>query len=66
MGSSLMNCLYMNVQGLQILVNQPSYNAQVLLGRRCSTSTDIWSLGIVLYEIVMGEVPRRGDMEPIR
>lgn len=39
---------------------------EVLTGRRCSEKADIYSFGIVLFEICTGEAPVRGDMRPLR
>ena len=39
---------------------------QVLAGQRCSEAADIWSLAVVLWEIVTGERPHRRQMRPIR
>lgn len=38
----------------------------MLFGDRCSAKSDIYSFGIVLWEIVTGETPLRGDMRPMR
>jgi hypothetical protein len=38
---------------------------EVLAGRRCTEKADIYSLGIVLWEICTGEAPARGDMRAI-
>ncbi|KAL6772225.1 hypothetical protein ACKKBG_A29430 [Auxenochlorella protothecoides x Auxenochlorella symbiontica] len=39
---------------------------EMLFGDRCSAKSDIYSFGIVLWEIVTGETPLRGDMRPMR
>lgn len=38
---------------------------EVLAGRRCTEKVDIYSFGIVLWEICTGEVPVRGDLRPL-
>ena len=35
---------------------------ELLLGRNCTTKADIYSFGVVLWEIVTGELPVRGQM----
>lgn len=39
---------------------------EVLAGRRCTEKADIYSLGVVLWEICTGEAPARGDMRPLK
>ena len=38
----------------------------MLVGARCGRQSDIYSFGIVLWEVCTGETPLRGDMRPIR
>ena len=35
---------------------------ELLLGRNCTTKADMYSFGVVLWEIVTGELPVRGQM----
>ena len=39
---------------------------QVLLGRPCKASSDIYSFGVIMWEIVSGLIPERGRMRPIK
>ena len=39
---------------------------QVLLGRPCKASSDIYSFGVIMWEICVGSIPERGRMGPIR
>ncbi len=39
---------------------------EVLSGRRCTEKADIYSFGVVLWEICTGEAPARGDMRPLK
>lgn len=45
--------------------NQGTWNwsaPEVILGHRCSSPVDIWSFGVVLWEICTGEPPVRGQL----
>ena len=37
-----------------------------LMGQRCSFSSDLFSFGVVLWEICTGERPKRGQMRDVR
>lgn len=39
---------------------------EVLLGSRCTEKVDIYSLGVMLWELVTGESPVRGQLRPVR
>ena len=39
---------------------------EVLAGRRCSEMADIYSFGVVLWEVCTGEPPVRGHMRPLQ
>ena len=39
---------------------------EVLTGGHCSELSDIYSLGVVLWEICTGETPKRGSMREVR
>lgn len=39
---------------------------EVLTGQRCTDKADIFSLGIVIWEVCTGHTPVRGDMRELR
>ena len=39
---------------------------EVLMGGRCSEKVDIFSYGVVLWELCTGESPVRGRLRPVR
>ena len=39
---------------------------EVLAGRRCTEKVDVYSWGVVLWEVCTGEAPVRGDMRALR
>lgn len=39
---------------------------QVLAGQECSEKADLWSMGVVLWEIVTGERPHLRQLRPLR
>ncbi|KAG7670476.1 hypothetical protein KSW81_003039 [Nannochloris sp. 'desiccata'] len=36
---------------------------ELLLGRRCDEKVDVYSLGVVLWELATGKMPRRGQID---
>lgn len=51
-------------------VSQPAYHVlqapEVLMGGKCSTKVDVYSLGVILHELITGEAPKRGRMRPLK
>ncbi|KAL5704430.1 hypothetical protein ACHQM5_022864 [Ranunculus cassubicifolius] len=55
-------CRYFEGKKLMAEVGTPAYTApEVLSGRGYTDKVDIWSAGVVLYELLTGEVPFEGD-----
>lgn len=49
-------------QGLSAVMGTPDYMApEQIKGQRGDAATDIYALGVMLYEMLSGEVPYRGD-----
>lgn len=59
----------MNQSHLSKLSNQGTFAwsaPEVLNGKKCSEKVDIYSFGVVVWEICSGEVPVRGDMRALK
>lgn len=39
---------------------------QVLIGAPCSNKVDMYSFGVIMWELITGEQPRRGMLRDIR
>lgn len=39
---------------------------ETILGQPCTVQSDMFSYGVVLWELVTGEAPVRGSMRPVR
>jgi serine/threonine protein kinase len=38
---------------------------EVLSGKRCTEKVDLYSYGVVIWEVCTGDVPVRGEMRPL-
>ena len=36
------------------------------MGKKCSNKVDVFSMGVILWELITGEAPNRGRMRSLR
>ena len=62
-GISKMPVGYEDLTGAQTVIGTPSYMApeHMKSGRSCDARSDIWSIGVVIYQLVTGRTPFVGE-----
>ena len=39
---------------------------EVILSQKCTSAADMWSFGVILWELCTQEIPVRGRMRPVK
>jgi serine/threonine protein kinase len=49
---------------LTVVVGTPNYmSPEILMGKKYNSLSDVWSFGVIMYELLCGEVPFKGRNE---